>query len=217
MTTIPIAPFIPESFIEHRQDYATPWIDQWAFQNPFIHLLYPTLRHFGVALSDIGFNKEAANIDEVYLNISIRRLNATIRVGVGSVTFLAYNPDWNVAPDLVEIFDMVSAKIQGFVQQSPESQMFTLALHVMPGTFSLKEKTAQLVRPDVLGDADFYGISAYREDGYTLIDKSVRHEGAAFIRLQKKFPGNMKFAEIAPIIYQDEMNALQLIGISGID
>ncbi len=217
MTTIFNSSSIPESSLEHRQNYATPWIDRWAIPNPFIHVLYPTLHHFGVALSDIGFNKDATNIDEAYLNITVRRLNAAIRVGLESVTYLALNADWNTAPDLVEIYDTVSAKIQDFLQQSPESQIFTLALHVFPGEVNFKEKTAQLVHVDLIGDAGFYGISAYREDGYTMIDKSLRHEGAAFIRLQRRFSGNVKFAEMAPIIYQEEMKALGFIGISGID
>lgn len=217
MTGIQNAPSIPESFLEHRQNYANPWIDRWVIPNPFIDPLFSLLRNFGVALTDISFNKDATNIDETYLNIAVRNFDAAIRVGLDSVTYLARNPDWSMAPDLVKIFDATSAKVQGFVQQSPISQTLTLSIHVLPGKVNLEQQTRNLVQSDRIGSAHFYGISAYREDGYVVIDKSNRHDGAAFIRLQRKFPGNMKFAEIAPIIYDEEIRSLELIGISGID
>lgn len=57
MTSIAAKPTIPESYIEHRQNFADAWVDIWTNNNPFISLLFPLLRASGVELSDIGFNK----------------------------------------------------------------------------------------------------------------------------------------------------------------
>lgn len=211
-----LKPTIPESYLEHRQSFVTPWVDRWTIANPFIGLLFPLLRGTGVQLTDFGFNKEAANIGETYLNVAIRKLNAAVRIGLDNITYIAVNPDWSMAPQLVELFDIVASELRKFVNEAPNSQQLTLALHVTSGEVDFQQGTARLVARNVLGDAEFFGISLHRKDGSTVIDKSLRYEGAAFIRLQRTFPGSMSFAEIAPRIYDEEVKALGLIGITGV-
>jgi len=216
MTAPASEPTIPESFLEHRQVYPSAWADRWTNNNPFIGLLFPLLRNSGVELTDFSFNKDATNVGETYLHIAIRKLNSAIRVGLDSVTYLAGNPDWSMAPQLVELFDSVSSSIQKFINETPSSQQLTLAFHVTSGAVDLHEKTSQLVNHGVLGEASFYGISLYHEHGSMVIDKSLRYEGAAFIRLTRSFEGILTFAEIAPQIYEDEVKTLSLLGITGV-
>ncbi|HEY2467768.1 MAG TPA: hypothetical protein VGI45_07990 [Terracidiphilus sp.] len=217
MTEQVARPNIPESFLEHRQTFSSTWIDRWTISNPFIGVLYSLLRHRGVELTDFGFNKDAANVGETYLNLSIRKLNAAIRVGLETVTYVVANPDWSMAPQLVELFDTVSATLSKFVEQVPASQQFTLAFHVTSGEIDLRGMTSKLVNRELLGDAEFFGISLHQKEGSIVIDKSLRYERAAFIRIQRAFPGDMSFAEIAPQIYEEEAKTLGLIGIRGID
>jgi len=210
-------PSITESFLEHRQDYAAPWVNRWAIPNPFIDELFPILRGFGVELTNISFNKEAANVGENYLNFAIPKLSAAIRLGLDHLTFLVANPDWSIAPQLVEIFDSASMTISKFVGAIPKSQKLTLAFHVLPGPISFGERTASLVQVDRLGPANFFGISLYRDDRSIVIDRSQRHDGAAYIRMERTFGGEVSFADIAPQLYEDEKSALALLDITGID
>jgi hypothetical protein len=210
-------PNIPESFLEHRQTFSTPWIDRWTITNPFIGVLYSLLRYQGVELTDFGFNKDAANIGETYLNLSVRKLNAAIRVGLETVTYMAANPDWSMAPQLVELFDSIASTLSKFIEQTPSSQQLTLALHVTGGEIDLRQMTSKLVNRELLGDAEFFGISLHQKNGSIVIDRSLRYERAAFIRIQRTFPGAMSFAEIAPQIYDEEVKTLSVIGITGID
>jgi hypothetical protein len=189
---------IPESFLEQRQVFPSAWVDRWTIPNPFIGRLFSLLRSSGVELTDFSFNKDASNVGDTYLNIAMRKLNSAIRVGLESVTYIVANPDWRIAPQLVEPFDSVSANIQEFTSETPNSQQMTLAFHVAPGTVDLREKTSQLVKRELLGEAVFYGISLHHEHSSVVIDKSLRYEGAAFIRLQRSFHGALTFAEIAP-------------------
>jgi hypothetical protein len=209
-------PTIPESFLEHRLTFSSPWIDRWLIPNPFVGILFPSLRDSGVELTDFSFNKDASNVGETYLHIAIRKLNAAVKVGLDSVTFMAGNPDWEMAPALVEVFDSISTKISHFLDAKPVSQQMTLAFHVTPGTVDLHGRTANLVNVDVLGNAVFYGISLHQELSSVVIDKSLRYVGAAFVGLQRTFDGGMTFSEIAPLIYEDEVKALNLLGISGV-
>jgi hypothetical protein len=148
------------------------------------------------------------------LKISIGRMNAAIRIGLDTVTFTAVNPYWEIAPQLVPAFDGVSDRIRAVVGSSPISQQATLAFHVTPGTLDFAKVTASFVNQAVVGESLFCGISLHRSDGALIIDKSLRHEGAAFVRLQRRFGGEVPFAEVASQLYQDEVAAFQLLGIS---
>jgi hypothetical protein len=216
MNNLASEPKIPESFLEHQQLFSSDWVDRWTIPNPFISLLFSSLRSFGVELTDFSFSKDVANVGDSYLNIAVHQLNSAVRVGLDRVTYVAQNPDWGMALRLVELFDGVSTKIQKFVGNTPESQQVTLAFHVIPGTIDLGERTAQLVTHELLAGAKFYGLSLHYERKSVVIDKSLRYTGAAFIRLQRTFDGSTAFADIAPELYEDEVSVLKLLGISGL-
>ncbi|HTR37683.1 MAG TPA: hypothetical protein VMH80_17370 [Bryobacteraceae bacterium] len=207
-------PHIPESFFEHRQVFAEPWVERWGIPNPFISALFPLLRDAGAELTDYSFNNSAANVGETYLNIAVRKFNAGVRIGLDTVTFLAGNPYWEMAPHLIALFDRVSSTVHDLVGHPSKYQEATLAFHVTPGPADFKSMTARFVNVDLLGECLFYGASLHRDDSVLIIDKSLRHEGAAFVRLQRTFPGNVLFAEIASRLYQDEVAALRLLGIA---
>ena len=172
------------------------------------------LREVGVELKDCSFNNSAANVGETYLNISIRKFNAAVRIGLDTVTFIAAHPYWAMTPQLVPVFDQLSDKIRRVVGSSPKFQEATIAFHITPGPVDFREITASFVNKEIAGDCLFHGISLHRTDGVLIIDKSLIHEGAAFIRLQRRFPGDTAFAEIAKRLYDDQVGALRLLGIS---
>jgi hypothetical protein len=208
-------PRIPESFFEHRQFFTEPWVERWTIPNPFISALLAPLRPLGVGLADFSFNKDPANVGETYLNISIRGLNAVVRIGLDTVTFIAANPDWEMAPQFVPIFDQISERVRGLLGIAPKSQEATLAFHVTPGASDFRQATASLVNRNVVGECHFYGVSLHRGDGALIIDRSLRYEGAAFVRLQRIFDGDTRFTEVASRLYEDEVAALRLLGIVG--
>jgi hypothetical protein len=207
---------VPESFLEHRQIFDEPWIDKWIVPNPFILAMVGPLRAEGVELADFSFNKDASNVGENYLNVAIRKLNAAVRIAVDNVTFIAANPDWEMAPQLARIFDHVTDLVRLVVGREATSQSTTLALHVNPGAVDFKLKSAMLIDPKLSMNAEFCGISVHRRDSTLIIDKSLKYPGAAFVRLQRLFGGNVDFSGIAKQMYEDEVAALRLLGLTAI-
>jgi len=196
--------------------FGESWVDKWIIPNPFVSTLFAALRTVDVELTDFSFNKDAANIGEIYLNISIRKLNAAVRIGLDSVTFIVSNPDWGMAPQLASVFEAVSERIREILQLVPKSQETILAFHVTPGSADFRTSSALLVNQDLVGDSLFCGISLHRSDGTLIIDKSLRYEGAAFVRLQRRFPGDATFADVSSRLYEDQVSALHLLGVTGI-
>lgn len=97
-----------------------------------------------------------------------------------------------------------------------EFQEATLAFHVTPGTGDFGKSTASLVNAGVAAKALFSGISLHRSDGVLVIDKSLRYEGAAFVRLQCRFSAETTFSEVASRLYEDEVSTLRLLGVTGV-
>ena len=209
-------PRIPESFFEHRHLFPEPWVDRWILPNPFISPLLKELRAGGVELSDFTFNKEVATAGDAHLNVTIRRLNAAVRIGLDTVTFIAVNPDWTEVPDLTLVFDRVSEIVCTVIGAKPVSQQAVLAFHVTEGAIDFHEKTASLINRNLVGEADFWGVSRRRDKQALIIDKSLKYERAAFVRLERTFPGSARFPEVASSLYEDEIVALSLLGIVGI-
>jgi hypothetical protein len=171
------------------------------------------MRAVGVELADFSVGGEVKNFGDISFNIAIRKWNAAIRLTLDSIVFVAANPNWEEAPQVVGVFEQASSVVCGLAGATPASQDSTLWFHVSPGTFDFGKKTAELVRTDALGSGDFYGISVYASDHVTTIDRSLRYEGAAFVRLQRTFAGNTILGDVALQLYQDEVAALRLLGI----
>ena len=209
-------PRIPESFFEHRQIFSEPWIDRWILPNPFLSPLLRELRDSGVELTDFTFGKDATTLGDTYLNVSIRRINAAVRIGLDTITLIAANPDWATAPELVTVFDRISEIICDLVVAKPSSQKAVLAFHVTSGAINFGIKTASLVNSSLLGEAEFCGVSLHRDKQVIVIDKSLKYERAAFVRLERTFSGDTFFSEVASALYEDERAALSLLGIAGI-
>jgi hypothetical protein len=206
-------PHIPESLFEHRQSFSHAWINQWVLPNPFISSIHDVLRGYGVVLSDFSFAREASNVGETALNVLIRGLNASVKVGLDSVVFTAVNPDWSEASRLSSAFEKVAQTVCGIVDAKPSGQETTLALHLIDESTDLRSASAKLVNTSLVGEATFYGISIHRATGFLLIEKSLKYENAIFLRVQHRFSANETFASIAATMYQEEVFSLGLLGL----
>lgn len=204
---------IPESLFEHRQSFSHAWVNEWVLPNPFISPINDALSAYGVTLSDFSFARETSNVGETALNVLIRNLNASVKVGLDSVIFSCLNPDWSEASRLSTVFEKVAQIVHSVVHSVPSRQDAILALHLIDESKDLKDASAKLVNTSLLGEATFYGVSIHRNTGPLLIEKSLKYENAIFLRIQHQFAGNESFASIAATMYKEEVFSLGLLGL----
>ncbi len=210
------SPDIMESALEHRIQFQGHWVDKWIIPNPFIPLLFSALSSTEVALEDFAFRQDAKNVAETALVVTVDKLNTTINLGVDRITFRINNPDWEMAPQIVELFDKIVEAVTSFVSAPIKSQEITLVFHVSPGNLDFGKKTAELVNSRRLGAADFYGISVASAERSLLIEASKKIVGGAFYRLTRTFRHDERFAEIALALHADEVSALRLLDVEGV-
>jgi len=118
-----------------------------------------------------------------------------------------------MSSQLSDLFERVSARVQKVIGAHANAQEATLALHVISAEVDFGASTVPLVTPSLSAQANFCGISIYRDDGILTIDKSVKYDRAAFVRLHYRFSGDTSFKEIAGAIYDREVAALRLLGL----
>ena len=210
------SPRITDSYFEYKADFHAPMFDAWGVPNLLASSLFPQLRRWGITLADITWSKEPRNYKEIQLTITVLRMNASVHLGVDSATFTALDPDWSRASALVELFETAMASVRNVTGAQIASQEAALTFHVVPGQENLSVLTARLVNVDVLGTARMYGIALYREDSSLVMDKSLRYDGAVFIRLNRAFSGSASFSEIAAVLYKDEVKALEFFGLQSL-
>jgi hypothetical protein len=209
-------PDIPESALEHRVVFETHWIDKWTIPNPFVALVLKAIEGADISLEDFSFRQDSKNVGETALIVAVNRLRTTLIVGLNEVTFRVNNPDWDMAPQIVETFDSVVETIASFASVAIKKQESILAFHVTPGNLEFASMTAKLVNASRLGEAEFYGLNLMKSDSSLMIEASRKFKGGAFFRLTRVFSGAAKFAEVALALHADESFALGLIGVEGL-
>jgi hypothetical protein len=206
-------PDIPESALEHVIEFANHWVDKWTIPNPFVSPFYDGLQKWNVTLADFAFAADTKNASETALIISVSKLRSTIVVGLNKLIFRTANPDWDMAPNLVELFDTSLSILQSTIEVPIKGQECTIVFHVTPGDLDLATKTAALVSKDRIVEAEFYGVSAYSELTSMAMERSLKYQRGLFFRLTRKFDSSSRFADIALALYHDEVAALSMLDI----
>lgn len=204
---------IPESYFEHSATFSEPIFEAWTSPNRFVAALYASLSKWGIGLDDITWNKDNASARDLEITINVPRVRAAIKVRLEAFTFIALNPDWTEAPQLIELFEAALKSLLEQVGVKISSQQTALAMHVKPYETPYSVLTAKLVNTDILGRASMYGVSAYDGDLSFIIDKSLRYPDSVFIRITRNFGAAVEFKQIATALYEDESRVLGMIGL----
>lgn len=204
---------ISESFFEYRADLSVAMFNAWTVPNPLVPSVLGALAKWNVGLGDVTWNHDTKSYKDLQLTFNVTQLDAAIKVGVDSVLFVALNPDWGDAPNLVTTFDAAIKAICSTGNTEIKSHEISLAMHVKPGKTPFVDIMTRFVNREAIGPAQMYGFSVYRDSSSLVIDKSLRYEGAGFLRLQRRFEASSSFEDIAAMLYEDESKALDMLGL----
>ena len=207
---------IPESLFELNVEFQEPMLEAWN-KHPYgiVEALYQALKAWGVTLENAMWEKDPKTIRDARVAFEIPRASSIIRAGLETLSFTAFNQDWESAPQILPLFGAVTAKVVNFGSVAVSDFRTILALHVIPGPRPFVESMRNLVNAKALGQAQMYGFSIYNQDSTIMLDKSVKYPGGVFVRLDRNFPGTTLFKEIVAALHQDQVKALGFLGIPG--
>lgn len=173
------------------------------------------LRRFGVQLGDFSLHSGSGSLGDQNCTIAVRALNAVVRIGLDSVSFIGNNPTWQSTETFAAEVDSLVAEIEAALAPSPVSMQVELSCHVLAGSQTVPSSTtSRLVNQELLGPAQFYAVGVYRYDGSLVLDKSAVHENAIFLKVSRIFDVVMSFTQAIPKVLEDELAALRLLDLS---
>jgi len=208
---------IEQGFFEYRANFEEPITLFWTSgrQAEIITAISKVLTKWGAGLENVNWNTAPTNLAQVQLTFTIPSQFSSIQIGVAGVTMTAVNPDWSRAGSLVEMFGNALKALTQTVGQSFQTHQTTLAFHIRPTVKPFREAISAFINTKALDsdDATMFGISVYHQDHVVVMDGSASIPGGMFVKLVRIFPADAQLEEMAKVIYQDEVNALNRLGL----
>lgn len=205
---------IPESFFESRFEFTHPIIESWNNQIGTVGAILPALKSFGVSLADVTWEKDPKTFKDIAVYFNVLKLNAGLKIGLDWAVCTAANPDWADAPVLLSIFEQGMSALKKHLKVGVLTVDCSLAFHVQCKAADLFAKVSGFVRPELLGTGSSYGVSLYADNFNYVIDKSVRFDKALFIRIFRRFQGDISFEELAAALLKDETDILNKLDLT---
>jgi hypothetical protein len=96
---------IPESYFEYRAEFLRPMFEAWSQPTRILEGMFELLQRWNVSLANAHWEKEPKTIREGQLGFNVEKLSSVMKVGIDSATFIALNPDWGDADNLLTLFE----------------------------------------------------------------------------------------------------------------
>jgi len=209
---------IEQAFFEYRANFSEPITLFWSSgrQAEIINALNAVLAKWGMVPENVTWNSAPTNLAQVQLAFAIPSLFASIHIGVAGVTITALNPDWSRADSLVQMFGSSLKVLADTVGREFQAQQTTLAFHVKPTAKPFRDIVSSFVNAKTLDEgntATMFGVSVYYQDHVVVMDGSASIPGGLFMKLVRVFPTGAHIGEMAKVIYEDEVIALNRLGL----
>lgn len=205
---------IPESYFESRFEFAKPILENWNSPVSIVGKLLPSISPLGVGLGNVTWEKDPKTFQDISISFNFAKVNAALRIGLDSAICSAINPDWGDAPALLNVFGIGISALKENLKLSIVNVDSSLAFHVQCEEIEVLAKVANFVKPDILGAADCYGVSVYTDNFNFVIDRSLRYPKALFVRIFRKFKGDVLLEELAAKLLQDETDILDKLDLT---
>jgi hypothetical protein len=214
--TIPVT--FPLAAFEYRGTFRDPIFELWA--NPdkaFQKKLYRALVPWGQTLENVSYKLESKSAAENHIVFNLPANRITVMIGLGVVSLGVNNPDWSQANTALGIGAAVLDVLKAH-DVSLESQQTTLAMHLTPKGKTAKDITRVFLNiPSVsakfIGEPANLGFSVYGSDASWVIDASVPYADSLFVRLLRKYGGEVTLPEILGMLDAEEKAVLEMLGV----
>jgi hypothetical protein len=135
------------------------------------------------------------------------------------LTITADNLDWSGKDKFLET---ANAGVQTVLERERaelDTQQMILAMHVQLQDKPRKDITAPLLSPTAYellsGESEFQGMVLTRVGVSVVIDASLAHANALFMRLVRQHKSNATLEQIADQLYADEAHIFEVLKLEG--
>lgn len=209
---------IPFAQIEYSGTFKEPIIGVFSSPLSMIQDLLRALKPHGFSIDGVEVRSREKLSDST---VELRRTPplTSFKITPAKVSINADNLDWSSKDEFIKV---TKAGISAVLEQQHsefESQQLVLAMHVQIQERPRKDITAPLLSNTayqlLTGDSEFQGMVLMRVGVSLVIDASLGHSNALFVRLVRQHNSSTSLEDMAAQLYADEAHIFEVLGLDG--
>jgi len=209
---------IPLAQIEYTGVFKEPLIKSFSPPSGIVEDLLRALKPYGFSIDGLEVRSREKVSDIV---IELRRTPplTSLKVSPGKVSVTADNLDWSDRDKFIEGMKVALQTVLNREHSDFEAQQMVLAMHVQLQEKPRKDITAPLLTTTaynlLAGESEFQGIVLTRVGVSLVIDASLAHANALFIRLVRQHKPTATLEQITEQLHADEAHIFEVLGLDG--
>lgn len=209
---------IPFGQIEYTGVFKEPIVKSFSSPSAMIENLFRVLKPHGFLIDGIEA-RSREKVSECAVELRRTLPLTSFKVTPAKVIITADNLDWS---DKDKFIECMNAGLQTVLEREHaelESQQMVLAMHVQLQDKPRKDITAPLLSATAYellsGESEFQGIVLTRAGVSIVIDASLAHANALFIRIVRQHKPIATLQQIAEQLYSDEAHIFEVLSLEG--
>jgi hypothetical protein len=209
---------IPFGQIEYTGAFKVPIVKSLSPPSEMVEALLRALKPYGFSIDGVEIrNRE--KVSEFVLEFRSTPPLISFKVSPGKVSITADNLDWSGKDKFLESMNAGLRVVLGLEHTELESQQMILAMHVQLQDTPRKDITAPLLSATayelLTGESEFQGMVLTRVGVSVVIDASLAHANALFMRLVRQHKSTATLEQIASQLYADEAHIFEVLNLDG--
>jgi hypothetical protein len=181
-----------------------------------IDAVYRALKPWNVAAQDVKYKGGITTPFDPLISVELAKAQYTLNLGLGGFGFKATAVDWSQAPVIIEILQSTARALEDSLHVAVTVHTLTIIMQVAIEGKSIRELTLPFAVP--LGypakETDFFGFMLHTvDDGLFYVDKSAADANDLFVRIVRKFKGNLSMEAMSKDMYEAEHGLADALGI----
>jgi len=199
---------IENSFLEYRAVFRNPIFGGWDPHGALGPSLFAAFRPWNIGLENVSWKTLPSKANEIEMQFSLFNFRAVFSVGLGSASLAVTDPKWSERDLIVQIASAGLGAVQSAAKPEIDRHVVALSLHARLLNKTLREVTEPFVNVRPAGSPTSpvraCGFSAYREDGFWVVDLSAVVPDGLFAKVVRFFPPEVPLSAMPPALDADE-------------
>ena len=209
---------IPVGQIEYTGVFKEPIIKSFSPPTSLIENLIRGLKPYGFSIDGVEI-RSREKLSDCVVELRGTPPSTSLKISPGKVIISADNLDWSDKDKFIEGMKAGLHIVLEREHAELETQQMVLAMHVQLQDKPRKDITAPLLSATAYellsGESEFQGIVLTRVGVSVVIDASLAHANALFMRLVRQHKSTATLEQIADQLYADEAHIFEVLNLDG--
>lgn len=211
-----IVAHVQAPFFLYRLLFKTPLFDLEKLDDVAAKAAFTAFRQWNISLENITFKDDAKNLAEEATDFALFGGRVNFSIAPGGCALAVRNPNWSEADLIAKVAAAGTDAVLKAIREEADKQFGSILMHLTPSSGTIGDLTAKFINFDakaLVGPPQCYGFSVHRDDMLWVVDRSALFQNSLFVRIDRWFPAEESFEQMAMQLRGDEDKLLELLGL----